>query len=331
MQKDYREPEDLLSDESFLSWYFSPDRQTDLEWTRWMKEAPDKEQLVRDAVALLESTVIREKELPEGQLQLAQAALMQKIGAVQLPATRTRLSVWRWIAAASILVVLAGAMIVMRIRSSGEQVLAAPFGTLMVQRLPDGSEVTINANSRIRYGNDWKDGGSREVWMEGEAFFHVRKTPDRRRFVVHTDRFDIVVTGTQFNVVSRPRNANVMLREGSVILHGKDGREVDMAAGDFVQWDGQTLRRREVRRDSVLAWKDRKLIFDKTPLKDVVKIIEDQYGVKVQLSDKSLGDSTITGIMPNNNLELLLQTLQATSDFDVIKDNGKIEIKAPTR
>src|SRR6201996_4122730 len=132
MPKDYREPEDLLSDESFLSWYFSPDPQAHLEWTRWMRETPDKEQLVREAVALLESTVIREKELPSRQLQSAELALMQKIGAAEPPALRGRLSRWRWIAAASIIVILAGAMIVMRVRSAGEQLLTTPYGKLLV-------------------------------------------------------------------------------------------------------------------------------------------------------------------------------------------------------
>jgi ferric-dicitrate binding protein FerR (iron transport regulator) len=256
---------------------------------------------------------------------------MQKIGVEELPAIRGRLSVWRWVAAASIIVALAGALIVMRVRSAGERQLVAPYGQLMVQQLPDGSEVTINANSRIRYANNWKDGGEREVWMDGEAFFHVRKTPDRSRFVVHTDRFDVVVTGTQFNVVSRPHNANIMLREGSVVLHGRDGQQLDMSPGDFVQWDGKNLSQREAQRDSVLAWKERKLFFDKTPLKEVVNIIEDQYGVKVQLPDPSLGDSTITGIMPNNDLEKLLQALQATKNFDVTHSDGSIQIRIPTR
>ena len=331
MLQDYREPEDLLLDESFLSWYFDRDRQTDPEWIRWMQERPGREQMVKDAIVLLESAVVREKELPASQLERAETALMQKISVEELPAARSGLSAWRWVAAASILVVLAGAMIVMRIRSAGEKMLIAPYGQLMRQQLPDGTEVTINSNSRIRYANNWKDGGEREVWMEGEAFFHVRKTWNRSRFIVHADHFDVIVTGTQFNVVSRPHNANVMLREGSVILQGKDGQRLDMAPGDFVQFDGKTLSRREVQRDSVLAWKDRTLFFDKTPLKEVVNIIEDQYGVKVLLADPSLGDSTITGIMPNNNLEKLLQAMQATTNFDVIQQDGKIEIKAPAR
>lgn len=330
MLKDYREPEDLLLDESFLAWYFSQDRKTDSEWTRWMREAPGSEQLVREAVLLLESTLVREKELPAGQFQRAEAALMQRLATEEGPVVKSGLSRWRWMAAASILVILAAAMTVMRIRSGGEKVVVTPYGQLMVQQLPDGSEVTINANSRIRYANNWKDGGEREVWMQGEAFFHVRKTPDRRPFIVHTDRFDVIVTGTQFNVVNRPHNANVMLHEGSVILRGRDGQQLDMTPGDFVQWDGRTLSRRDAQRDSVLAWKDRTLFFDRTRLKDVVGIIEDQYGVKVRLADSALGDSTITGMMPNNNLERLLEAMQATKNFDVIQNDGNIEIKAPT-
>ena len=130
--------------------------------------------------------------------------------------------------------------------------------------------------------------------------------------------------------MSRPGKANVLLREGSVILHGKDGKEVDMVPGDFVQWDGVGLNKRLVQRDSVLAWKDRKLFFDKTPLRDVASLIEEQYGVQVRLSNKAIADSTITGIMPNNNLDVLLHALEATSEYDVTNDNGNILIKPST-
>jgi transmembrane sensor len=351
MVKDYHEPEDLLSDESFLSWYLQPEQNPDSEWNKWMEEEPGRKQLVQQAITLLETTVIGEKRLPAGQLQQAEAAMLQKIEALEwqpaagrteaeagarvvtLPARGGPLSGhrnWRWIAAACILVVLSAAMVITRMHSSGEEMLVTRYGQLMVQRLPDGSEVTVNANSRLRYANAWKENADREVWIEGEAFFHVRKTVAGSRFVVHTDRFDVVVTGTQFNVVNRPGKANVMLQEGSVTLRPKEGEEMKMFPGDFVQWAPQGLDKREVQSDSVLAWKERKLFFDKTPLKEVVAIIEDQYGVKVSLSDQSIADSTITGIMPNNNLDVLLQALEATSDFNVVNSNGNILIKAPT-
>ena len=54
MLNDYREPEDFLSDESFLSWYFQSGQGPDNEWDRWVAEGPEREQLVKQAIALLE-------------------------------------------------------------------------------------------------------------------------------------------------------------------------------------------------------------------------------------------------------------------------------------
>ena len=325
MTKDYREPEDFLSDESFLSWYFGSRQGEGASWDRWIADDPGNRELVDKAIVLLDSARLKEKELPAARLQEAEVALMEKIGTASI---RRSLD-WRWMAAACILLLLGTGMVIVRMLPLRPQ-LVTQYGQLSVQRLPDGSEVTMNANSKLRYFKTWDDGTDREVWIEGEAFFHVSKTKLKSRFIVHTDRFDIVVTGTQFNVVNRRGNANVMLREGSVILHTHEGQEMQMVPGDFVQWDREQLMKNVVKSDSLLAWKEHKLIFDKTPLRDVVGIIEEQYGVRVTLQDQSIADSTITGIMQNNNLDVLLQALQSTSDFDVDRSNGTITIKAPS-
>lgn len=113
----------------------------------------------------------------------------------------------------------------------------------------------------------------------------------------------------------------------------EDGRELKMLPGDFVAWDGDQPEKRNAKNDSVLAWKEQKLVFDKTPLRELVTIINDQYGVNVQLSDDSIGDRTISAILPNNNLDVLLQALDATSEFEVIRqpaDGNNIIIRAHT-
>ena len=328
MSKDYREPEDFLSDESFLSWYFGSGRNAgsfaDNTWDRWMSEDPNRKQLVDRAVALLEETRIREKELPAAQVEQAELALLQQIDVTHsVPLYRN----WRWIAAACILLVLLTGMVITRMMPR-ERLLATAYGQTMDQQLPDGSEVTLNANSRLHYFKTFEDGTDREVWIDGEAFFHVRKTQLKSRFIVHTDRFDIVVTGTQFNVVNRRDKDNVMLREGSVVLHPQTGMDMNMVPGDFVRWGAGRLEKAAVRSDSLLAWKQRLLILDKTPLRELVGIIEDQYGVKVTLQDQSIADSTVTGIMQNNNLDVLLQAVEIATDFDVIRKDGAITIKA---
>jgi ferric-dicitrate binding protein FerR (iron transport regulator) len=235
-----------------------------------------------------------------------------------------------WLAAACVLLILATGLTVWQLTKTGRE-MSTGYGQVSWRRLPDGTEVTMNANSRMRYSVSSGDGNDREVWLTGEAYFHVHRTPLKSRFVVHTDRFDVVVTGTQFNVVNRGETANVMLREGSVTLHPYEGKDMKMVPGDFVQWDRRQLDKQAVKEDSLTAWKEHRLIFDKTPLRNVVNIIEDQYGVKVALADQSIADSTISGIMPNDNLDILLQALEVTSDFDVLRDNGRITIKSHSR
>lgn len=336
MSKDYREPEELLSDESFLAWYLEPGRGDHAVWETWLAQDPDRKVLVEQAGVLLAAMRMEEKPLPAGQVKLAEAALMRCLDELVKPGVSgkadKRKSVplyrnWRWIAAASIVFVLVAGMVLTRMLPVKQQQLAAGYGQLVSKQLPDGSEVTMNANSQLRYFRSWQDGMDREVWIDGEAFFHVRKTRLKSRFIVHTDQFDIVVTGTQFNVVNRHARNNVLLQEGSVIVHPRTGEDIHMVPGDFVQWEGDRLVKSGVKLDSLTAWQQRQLVFDKTPLREVAGIIEDQYGVKVILQNQGIGDSTISGIVQNNNLNVLLQALETTSDFDVIRDGGTVTIK----
>jgi ferric-dicitrate binding protein FerR (iron transport regulator) len=87
------------------------------------------------------------------------------------------------------------------------------------------------------------------------------------------------------------------------------------------------LEKRPVKNDSVLAWKEHKLIFDNTPLRELVKIIKEHYGINVTLASEAVGDMTISGILPNDNLDVLLQSLDATTDFEVVRENDTIMIR----
>ena len=342
MADNYREPEDLLSDESFLSWYFKTGGERTDEWEQWMAEHPDRTRLVQQAVALLQNARQPEKAIPAHQVKAAEMALFNKIEMLEsrgkelsgadaaiekpvLPLYKDR----RWMVAAAVFLALAVGLTVVKMRTGvARSEIKTEFGQISHRQLPDGTEVMMNSNSRISYLKEWKDGADREVWMNGEAFFHVSKTPLKSRFIVHTDHFDIIVTGTQFDVVNRHGVENVLLEEGSVTLRCCGGKTMSMKPGDFVTFRDLQLERKPVQSDSLVAWKEQKLVFDKTPLRDVTTIINDQYGVHVRLENESIGDSTISGILSNNNLDVLLKALKATSDFDVIKTGDSITIKA---
>jgi transmembrane sensor len=83
-----------------------------------------------------------------------------------------------------------------------------------------------------------------------------------------------------------------------------------------------------VKNDSLLAWREHKLMLDRTPLPELVRIIKDQYGVTVRLADDSVKNKTVSGVLLNNNLDVLLKALEFTSDFDVIRQDGEIIIRS---
>ncbi len=85
--------------------------------------------------------------------------------------------------------------------------IVANNGSRSRSLLPDGTTVWLNAGSKLHYENDF-NGSSREVRLEGEAFFDVVKQVDRP-FIVHTSGIDIRVLGTAFNVKSYPEDKTV--------------------------------------------------------------------------------------------------------------------------
>jgi ferric-dicitrate binding protein FerR (iron transport regulator) len=352
MREHYSQPEELLADDSFLNWYFKTGEAEGSAWDEWIAADAGNKELVFRAVELLELTRLREKTVPAERIRQAsdrlladivrlddgfakeEAGVIKKNSLSEAAYRRRRLPMYgRWIAAACLLGVLVTGGFYWAKRS-GRSEIRTEYGQLGDQVLPDGTEVAMNANSRLRYTPGWKPGADREVWVSGEAFFHVSKTPEKSRFIVHLDDCDVIVTGTRFNVVNRPGKENIMLQEGSVTLHAASGSELNLRPGDFVNVDKNGLEKTSARSDSLMAWRDRKLILDNTPLPELVNIVYDQYGIRLQLSGDSTAKKTLFGIYHNDNLEALLKDLERTGDFEVIRgqDGGGITVVArPTR
>jgi len=231
------------------------------------------------------------------------------------------------VAAAVIVFIAAIAVWKLSGNNSRQITLAANYGETSTHQLPDGSVVVLNANSAVTLDKTWTNGSDREVWLKGEAFFHVTKTQDQKRFIVHTDHFDVIVTGTKFNVVNRNGQSNVMLNEGSVIIRAVNGAETKMDPGEFVEFRSEQTLKRTVKSDSVLAWRYKRLVFENTPLSEVVTIIKDHYGVNLELADESVSAKTVSGVLPNDNLDVLLQAINATNDLEVVRLGDVITIR----
>ena len=324
----YNSVEELLSDESFLGWYFKIDTEAVEKWDNRLALNPSQKKIADEAVLLLNAIKIKEQSVDQQRLKIAEDKLMTTTTApANYRAGGKVVSIWsknmKWVAAAAI-ILLSSIGIWQLNRTSGKLALQTAYGETRNNVLPDGSQVMLNANTTINYKN-WKEGTDREVWLNGEAFFHVKKTAKRNRFIVHSGNFNIVVTGTQFNVINRNNKSNVYLKEGSVIIQSQ-GKEIHMKPGDYVEVSNTGIQKKDINSAPVLAWTDHKFIFENTPMKEVASMVSELFGIKVILANEATASSTISGVMPNDNLEVFLQSLEALSDYVVSKTEEGIQI-----
>jgi ferric-dicitrate binding protein FerR (iron transport regulator) len=204
------------------------------------------------------------------------------------------------------------------------------YGQTREITLPEGSRVVLNGNSTLSVPAQWPAGGPREVWLDGEAYFAVTHRPDHRKFVVTTPgRLRVEVLGTEFNVYQRQQKTKVSLNAGAVQLHlGAAGgnRPLRMQPDELVEFDGRSehLTRKKVNAEMISSWKNKKLIFENTSLREVAQLLRDTYGLTATVSDPALLKQRFSGTVPNENLDVLLDGLAGLFDLEITRQGNTI-------
>jgi ferric-dicitrate binding protein FerR (iron transport regulator) len=194
--------------------------------------------------------------------------------------------------------------------------------------LPDGSSVWLNAESRLTYA-DVFGRETREVELTGEAYFEVEKDAERP-FIVHINETSVRVLGTKFNVRAYPYHPEIMttLVEGSVRFNKtpSDAHGTVLHPGQQLSFlkDNESLVVRDVDCSQYVSWKDGKLIFRKTPVKDAFSSMERAFRIKIVITNSTLDNRKITGRFgPEHQPEDILTVMQETLPFHY-------EVKADT-
>lgn len=315
--------EDFLTDPDFVRWVKNPEPQNNLFWESFQQDYPAQQPAVQQARAALlalrfvevpisDATVKAEWERFQRNI-VNQSTSVDPIRVIPLYSYRQ----WWWSAA-----VLTGLLIGLYWwtgKPASDTIYRTAYGQTRQIKLPDGSELTLNANSEIRLPHDWDSRPTREVWLKGEGFFHVvkRKGQTQPRFVVHTDELAVVVLGTAFNVRTRHREADVLLQSGSVrlqLVKTDTARSLLLRPGDGIRFNKATnkLTRLFVRRDQMAAWTQGILLLDNMTLSELAHIIEDTYGRKVIIRSPVLGRRMLSGSIPTRNERTLLEGIAVT-------------------
>jgi ferric-dicitrate binding protein FerR (iron transport regulator) len=229
---------------------------------------------------------------------------------LRLPAARRKR--WNWLIAASVGLWAAG-MAWLLVAQPWLQTYQTGYGELKQLGLPDGTQVTLNANSTLEVY--WFGFGrwQREVLLTGEAVFSVKHLPDHQPFLVKLpNQAQIEVLGTEFAVYARARKSQVALHSGSIRLNpSPQAGPLLMQKGDVVTIGpkGQVEWKQKQATQNHLAWRERKLVFDNTPLTEVAEVLRENFGAEVQLVGKALASRRVSGTFTAQNAEELLQVL----------------------
>lgn len=211
------------------------------------------------------------------------------------------------------------------------QTVYVPAGQRTQVTLADGTMVWVNGKSTLTFPNRFSS-HTRKVELDGEAYFDVRKDPEKQFIVSTAHQSAIKVLGTKFNVKAYKEADEVIttLVEGKVNFEfcnvARQPQYIVMAPGQKLVYnslDGRTeLHATSGERE--LSWKDGKIIFRQTSLREALDILADRYNVEFTVRENVPYDDSFSGTFTNRNLEQILNFISVSSKvrWRYLNNNG---------
>ncbi|MEQ8414055.1 MAG: FecR domain-containing protein [Imperialibacter sp.] len=317
---------DFAMDDSFRTWVWKPNDESNAFWREWIAKHPDKAADVEEAIALLKKLDFPAYALSDSEVSGLWNSIKNDphhaTGAIQSEPRRRR---WLWSAAAVVALVAIGLSVFFIANRNATFRYETAYGETKEIQLPDSSSVVLNANSSIEFRNDWSKKGLREVWLDGEAFFEVVHTLNHQPFRVKVaDGVAVEVLGTSFNVYHRKADTKVVLNTGQIALSfpGKNKEEkILMQPGELVEYKNKQFSKRQVNTEVYAAWTDKKVILDKTSLREMIEMANNNFGVTIRVDADAMLDQTVSGSMPVGDSESFV--LQVAKVFQLKAEKKK--------
>ncbi len=235
------------------------------------------------------------------------------------------LKLW-WQVAAAVIIVAVGMQVINYIFSDNLNTPFSEIKTLDHQkdiRLPDGSIITLNANSSISYSTEFK-GATRKVKLEGEAFFDVAHDKNKP-FIVEAQTTAIEVLGTKFSVSTIDDSVSVFLESGQVMFsHGKD--ELLLVPGNSASFSPKQ-KSLAISDDSLinpLYWKNSTLNYSSTPLSSVIKELNLIFNKNIVIESKDLSNCPFSATFEDEKLDTILDILSSSFEIQIKQDSSGI-------
>jgi len=226
--------------------------------------------------------------------------------------------------------------------------------------LPDGSQVWLNSDSKLEYAENFI-GTTREVNLEGEAYFDVVKDA-KRPFIVHTSAIDIKVLGTSFNVKSypqektiettlirgmievinknKPQAPKIILRPKEKLVFNKLAEEInELPARNQKEIERDTSHHKTMAiaitalppnvADSSLtetSWVYNRLIFEGDSFREVAVKMERWFNIKINFKNEKIANYRLSGSFDRETIDEALRALKYIAPFNYKINNNEVDI-----
>ncbi|MCE7058013.1 FecR domain-containing protein [Algoriphagus sp. AGSA1] len=353
MDKSNFSVEDFVLDSEFREWILSPSNKRNLQWEEYISKNPQSIRDIETARSIVLNMPTQDFVLDSKKLDRLWESIDQKLdlGAQEtevksLPirpeATikrfaqdrgKSRIKINFQVVKVAALLLLTFALGVMYYtlpeREGTPEIKWLTYstkpGVKSAVTLSDGTVVKLNSSSSIRYVQNFV-GETREVYLEGEAFFEVAHDATKP-FVVHTKDITTRAMGTSFNINSAAGEKIIIsLITGKVEVKSQDVTEfIDyLVPGEQIQTyaSGKAWEKGAFDESVILAWLDQTIIFDRTPLPEALQMLEKWFGVSITLNDFKDHNLTLSGKYKGETLVNILEGLSYTARFRY-EINGK--------
>lgn len=337
--------EDFALDDFFQAYVQQPNEKLVAFWEQWLEEHPEKAEEVQLARQIVESIQFKSEAVPLETIEQRIAGINQLIDAEAKPVKTMRNTIsirWAMGIAASLALLIASVFILQeQIFEEPSTLISAevryvtkeiPFGQKSTITLGDGTKVKLNSGSTFRFPETFSD-SIREVYLTGEAFFEVAKNPDKP-FVIHAQGVETRVLGTSFNIKAYPSipNVSVAVATGKVRVNPANDKaraEVLIPNQMFVynKPNDRAIKAEDINLTDLLAWKDKRIVFNKSLHEEIIETLERWYGVKFVVNKRlNTGTGYTAQFKPNESLEATLEHMKYSLGFNYKIDKNTITL-----
>ena len=327
---DYKDFEvgDFLQNEFFVDWVLRPNPESDHFWVNWINGRPEKRQEVELARELIKSLHYKEQyALNTKDYSHLMEKVLQHQGQTSVRHLLHRSFQNSFRITAFIFLLMSAAFTLYWWVSVSEvpppepvtwKMTGTEYGQKKTLVLSDGTKVILNSGSSIEFPESFGQ-ATRHVKFKGEAFFEVARNA-QKPFIIESGGLTTRVLGTSFNVqcFDEEDDISVSVVTGKVEIETETGQTALLQPNDMGVFNkvDKELTKRTFDIEKLIAWTSGTLLFENERLPEIFRKLEKWYGVRFVIQKGVNLQGKYSGEYKTKSLELVLEGLSYTSNFN---------------